>query len=774
MKKKQKRTKASKIKNKKYSINKKNKVYIINRKLYIFLVVPGPLIAETCSTGTLLASNLLMILYRFIIIIVVNFLLIYIYYIMPSVSGNLKTKHIILQNNAGGVDYSMGISKSDEFELKRGTEVLFSVEPDVEAVLGEGTEEGSKLTVAKDTEFSGDVNVVGNLQASNLKPEGQPYLPEFKVCRNGLWYSKEMTPAVYVPEPEGSYAGGLNVDYYNERTNEESTRYYCDIFMRLLLETDDDAAEEFYRSGSFPTLNPDGKTPLATSEAGRCAIWHMQRLFAAETLANSNTTNIEQDQVKMRSDHMTCGVVPGIGDSIVCSIMKILGCGFPMQVFPSGLSHLDAKLSDIRADPSGSGVPSKTNEDGTFSHLGATGNNNIGFTSIPTVPGQNENITINRMLELTMDAFGNPEFSTNKAGYPRPYLVHNLPRLEDLCARPNGLGFTSEEIVLEQTFFDRTYSDMNSCDCDVVVDIYGNPDEYKLLREGADNLNKFEVVDMSQMLESRWHKSLNACETILCAASVMDWEFSRYDPVVGPLYKLVPYNPNRNRTKQFPVKFVNGQKTDLSDDYASAVHGPGLTRNNLTETHTAEEAGQPGIGNKVYDAEKATAHGLFTFAGADTSTMTTLQLEHLLFGSGGACCHLISHGVANRSEYFRAVLECNDYQKTQNFINPTPLTYAISTHPDWPKWEDPNRPGLRGCYWYHIYGITFIGGVLTMMSNGTIETSTERYSHLWIKTCIDVMKRDKRFLTKSLKSFAGCLKLLPENQGKTVDLSKYI
>ena len=30
MKKKQKRTKASKIKNKKYSINKKNKVYIIN------------------------------------------------------------------------------------------------------------------------------------------------------------------------------------------------------------------------------------------------------------------------------------------------------------------------------------------------------------------------------------------------------------------------------------------------------------------------------------------------------------------------------------------------------------------------------------------------------------------------------------------------------------------------------------------------------------------------------------------------------------------------
>ena len=86
---------------------------------------------------------------------------------MPSVSGNLKTKNLSLQNNTGGVDYSMSVSVNDEFELKRGSEILLSVSPDDESVLGNVSNEVTKLTIMKDTVCEGNVHIKGKLSSSD-------------------------------------------------------------------------------------------------------------------------------------------------------------------------------------------------------------------------------------------------------------------------------------------------------------------------------------------------------------------------------------------------------------------------------------------------------------------------------------------------------------------------------------------------------------------------------------------------------------------------------
>jgi len=101
-----------------------------------------------------------------------------------STSGTLKSKKLSLQNNAAGVDYSMSVSNADEFELKRGQDVLLSVAPDVEQVLGGVSEEVTKLKIVKDSIFEQNVEIKGNLNVQNIIKTKLPTAP-YRITSSG-------------------------------------------------------------------------------------------------------------------------------------------------------------------------------------------------------------------------------------------------------------------------------------------------------------------------------------------------------------------------------------------------------------------------------------------------------------------------------------------------------------------------------------------------------------------------------------------------------------
>lgn len=89
---------------------------------------------------------------------------------MP-VSGNIKSKKLSLQNDAGGVNYSMSVSAADEFELKRGNDILLSVAPDDEQVLSGVSDAVTKLTIVKDTIFEGNVIAKNGITNGGISDE---------------------------------------------------------------------------------------------------------------------------------------------------------------------------------------------------------------------------------------------------------------------------------------------------------------------------------------------------------------------------------------------------------------------------------------------------------------------------------------------------------------------------------------------------------------------------------------------------------------------------